>query len=206
MGKGKEDKGRTEGVIKRRNEKRRTPPFPAHFSKVTSPSGMSSWGFGKMQEKLTDTVNPPLAGSPPPSLPFHFGVKSSSALRIYFYIQMLWIAPGKGRPFSQQEELILFDCSLWNLEGKVLQLSFGGLQVKSWPQLNKHSSADLGLTPRHWQRFLSPLHVCVREYSLSNRAWIHTIIFIIWALRRFSHPPHLGFLRKHWIWSERGVS
>lgn len=35
---------------------------------------------------------------------------------VFFYIQMLWIAPGKGRPFSQQEELILFDCSLWSLK------------------------------------------------------------------------------------------
>lgn len=35
------------------------------------------------------------------SLPL-LGVKSTPILHIYFYIQMLWIAPGKGCPFSQQ--------------------------------------------------------------------------------------------------------
>lgn len=37
------------------------------------------------------------------------GVK---VLCIYFYVHMLWIAPGKGRPDSQKEELMLFEFSL----------------------------------------------------------------------------------------------
>jgi len=32
---------------------------------------------------------------------------------------MLWIAPGKGGPFSQQEELILFERSLQSLKGGI---------------------------------------------------------------------------------------
>lgn len=63
------------------------------------------------QEKHTDAVKLPGRFFPP-----HFGVKRVPALHIYFYIQMLWIAPGKGRPFSQQEELILF--LVFSLESK----------------------------------------------------------------------------------------
>ena len=54
-----------------------------------------------------------------------------SALRlrlgIYFYIQMLRIATGKGRPFSQQGELILFECSLSSLKrGEFAMEACGG--------------------------------------------------------------------------------
>lgn len=69
---------------------------------------------GEMEEKHTLPSNFPAGFFLP-----HFGVKSAPALRIYFYIQMLWIAPGKGCPFSQQEELILFECSLQSLKGGI---------------------------------------------------------------------------------------
>lgn len=77
---------------------------------------------GETEEKHTLPSNFPAGFFPP-----NFGVRSAPALRIYFYIQMLWIAPGKGRPFSQQEELILFECSLWSLKGGILQWSLEGL-------------------------------------------------------------------------------
>lgn len=74
----------------------------------------------KQEEKHTLPSNFPAGFFPP-----HFGVKRTPALRIYFYIQMLWIAPGKGRPFSQQGELILFEYSLRSLKGGILRWRFG---------------------------------------------------------------------------------
>lgn len=75
---------------------------------------------GETEEKHTLPSNFPAGFFPP-----HFGVKRAPALRIYFYIQMLWIAPGKGRPFSQQEELILFECSLWGLKRRNFATELG---------------------------------------------------------------------------------
>lgn len=50
----------------------------------------------------TEQKHTPPSNFPAGFFPPQFGVKSAPALHIYFYIQMLWIAPGKGRPFSQQ--------------------------------------------------------------------------------------------------------
>lgn len=85
----------------------------------------------RRRKKLSQTLVKHRINIQPPSnfpagfFPPHFGVKSAPALRIYFYIQMLWIAPGRGRPFSQQEELILFECSLWSLKGRIFAMEFG---------------------------------------------------------------------------------
>lgn len=90
--------------------------------------GCNTVGVTTQREMLSQTLvkhrkniqpNFPAGFFPP-----HFGVKSAPALRIYFYIQMLWIAPGKGCPFSQQEELILFECALWSLKRGIFAMEF----------------------------------------------------------------------------------
>lgn len=85
---------------------------------------------------------------------------------------MLWIAPGKGRPFSQQEELILFECSLRSLKGGILQWSFG--EVYKWKPdhcwINKLGRDDLKLTPVCW---LSGLRACTCLPSLLCTCMYH---------------------------------
>ena len=44
-----------------------------------------------------------------------------------------WIAPGKGRPFSQQEELILFECSLRSLKGGIFCIGVWGRFISEKP-------------------------------------------------------------------------
>lgn len=79
--------------------------------RVTTQKKMLSQTLVKQRKNIHCRQTSRQVFSPP-----QFGVRSAPALRIYFHIQMLWIAPGKGRPFSQQEELILFEFSLWSLK------------------------------------------------------------------------------------------